>query len=92
MKVSVCTGSKCSFYGSDHIIFCLEDLKEYLHNLDGIPEEAELEIELLPCQGFCKKGNHGVAPVVYVDGELVERAQSQQIMEMVLNRFEEGAL
>lgn len=85
MKVSVCTGSKCTFYGASHIIDCLLDMQGYLHELDNVREDAVLEVEVLPCQGFCKEGNHGVAPVVYVDGEMIERAESQQIMEMVMN-------
>lgn len=85
MKVSICTGSKCGFYGASHIIDCMLDMKECLHDLPGVRPDAELEIELVPCQGFCQGGNHGVAPVVYVDGQMIERAEGPQIMEIVMN-------
>ena len=85
MKVQVCTGSKCSFYGAQHILNSLFDLQENLHMYPGIREDAVLDIEMLPCRNLCKKGNHGVAPVVYIDGEMIERAQAQQIMERVID-------
>ncbi len=87
MKVSICTGSKCSYYGANHIIDCMMGLKEELHDFYGVPEGKELEVELLPCQNYCKSGNHGVAPVVYLDGELIERAEANELMDLILERL-----
>lgn len=84
MKIAICTGSKCTFYGSSHIIESLEDLQESMQTMEGIRDDFALEIELLPCEGHCK-GDEKVAPLVYVDGEAVPMATGPMIMERVLN-------
>ena len=89
MKVQICTGSKCTFYGANNIIERLSELSENLHLYPGLPEDAVLELEVIPCDESCKKGNSKVAPIVFVDGEKIERAKSSQIMEMVLNTLQE---
>lgn len=90
MKVRICTGSKCTFYGASGIMDGLLQLQEDLALIPGIPEDSEFEVEALPCQGFCKDGNHKIAPLVYIDDERFDRASTQQIMETVINRLQEN--
>lgn len=88
MKVSICNGSKCVFYGASHIMDCLFQMQEELHTLYEIPEGQELEIDLIPCNGDCKR-NHGITPVVYIEDEKIERAKATEVMEKILYRFAE---
>lgn len=87
MKVQICTGSNCVFYGANGIIERLMELQEDLHTYPGIPETAELELEMIPCQHFCKTSN--AAPVVFIEGQKVENAHSSQVMELILNTLQE---
>lgn len=89
MKVQICTGSKCTFYGASNIIERLTELRENLHLYPGIPEDAILDVEMIPCTKCCKQGNSEAAPVVLVDGKKIERAKSQQLMEMILDALQE---
>lgn len=89
MKVQICTGTKCMFYGADNIIDRVVDLSENLSEYPGIPEDAQLDIEIIPCNDHCKgKGRH-VSPLVYVDGEAIEKASSSALMERILNTLQE---
>lgn len=90
MKVQICTGAKCMFYGADNIIDRVLDLNENLSDYPGVPADARLDIEITPCNDHCKgKGRH-VSPVVYVDGEIIEKASSSALMERILNTLQEG--
>lgn len=85
MKVKICTGSKCTFYGASQIIDNVLQLQEDLRFIPGMPENAELEVEFLPCQEICKDGNHGVAPIVYVDDHMITKAKSEEITELIID-------
>lgn len=87
MKVQICIGTKCSFYGATNILDSVEDLKETLHELPNIREDADIEIELVPCYGECKGENSKIAPVVVVDGEKIERASSPVVMEKIMKHL-----
>lgn len=88
MKVKVCTGTKCMFYGADNIIDRLIDLQDNLTDYPGIPADAELKVELIPCDGSCKGKDTKIAPLVYVAEERMERASSPEVMEKILNRLQ----
>jgi len=88
MKVKICTGSKCTFYGASGIMDGLLQLQDDLPSIPGMPENAAFEVEAIPCRGFCRDGNHKIAPVVYIDDERFDRASTQQIMEAVITRLQ----
>lgn len=84
MKVQVCIGTKCSFYGATNILDSLEDLQASLHEFPGVKEDAELELELIPCAGGCKGKDGKIAPLVFVEDERIERASSPVVMEKIM--------
>lgn len=88
MKISICTGTKCMFYGADNIIDCLTDLQEHLAEYHQIPEDAVLELELVTCDGSCKGKGKKIAPLVYIDGDRFERTSSPEVMEEVFKRLQ----
>lgn len=85
MKVRICSCTKCMFYGASNIYECVSDLQESLPEYPGIPEDAGLEVELVPCDGSCKGKDAKVSPLVYIDDERIERASSPQVMEKILD-------
>lgn len=85
MKVRICTGSKCIFYGASHILENLEELKDSMHEMEGVPEDFDFEIELIPCPGGCK-GDDKVAPLVYIDGEAMYAATGPKVMAALLDK------
>lgn len=89
VKVQICTGAKCTYYGANSILDTMYGLQEDLHTYDQIPEDAEIEIELLQCQDICKEEGYRPHPVVYVDGELIEDAKSSKVMAKVFNILKE---
>ena len=88
MKVQICTGSKCTFFGASSIIDSVYDLHENIHEYPGIPEDAEFDIEIIPCQQYCI-GDYKNAPVVYIDGELIKQAKSQEVMAQIIDKLKE---
>ncbi len=84
MKVGICTGSKCSFYGASFLIERLEELQEDIHSMENIRDDFQLEIEILPCVGECK-GVEDVSPIVFIDGEIIRNASTPVVMERIMN-------
>ena len=80
MKVTLCMGSNCVMMGNMSIQAQLEDLKESL-DWDG------LEITFEHCLGQCKTDDNST-PVVVIDGEVIESATSQVVMEKVMAGFQ----
>ncbi len=83
MKIKICSGSKCAFYGASHILENLEELKESLAEMDNVRKDFKLDIELIPCVGDCKE-NEKTAPLVFVDDERIPLATGPQVMERVI--------
>lgn len=85
MKIEVCAGSKCTVAGGDIILSVLERFKEEL-----ILEYPKLEdkIEIIPvaCDGFCHARDN-VAPIVRINGQIFERARSQDIMAYIMDFY-----
>lgn len=90
MKVQICTGTRCVFYGADNILDNVTDLKESLSEYPSLPEGADFEIELCGCDGTCKTSEKRIAPVVTIDGEKMLKATSPQVMERILDGLQEG--
>lgn len=83
MKIELCSGSKCVFYGVTHLYESLLDLKEDLKEMDHVDPKFTLDIEFIPCVGICKIDSEA-SPVAYVDGELIEAATGPILMNRVL--------
>lgn len=84
MKIDICSGSKCIYYGASHLYESLEDLQESLLSMEGIDPEFTLEINFVPCSGDCKD-DEKAAPVAWVNGEKISGATGPQLMTCVLN-------
>lgn len=87
MKVEICMGARCTFYGASAILDSLHNLKETLPDFSEIPENADFELVLVPCQNLCRDDRNSAAPIVWVDGEKIERAKSQEVMEVVMQKL-----
>lgn len=79
--VEVCAGTHCTMMGAMNII-------DSIHSLQDIREElgscCEVEVKPVPCLNNCKQtGTRG--PVVIVNGELMEQAESEAVMARVLS-------
>ncbi len=90
MKVQICAGTQCMFYGADEIMERISELKQSLSDYPSVPEGAVLDVELIRCDRTCKNGAQYISPVVYVDGERLEHASSPQVMEKILDGLQEG--
>ena len=88
MKVKICTGTRCIFYGADNIMDNVIDLKESLSEYP-IREGADFDIELCSCDGTCKTSEKRIAPVVTIDDEKILKATSPQVMERILGGLQE---
>lgn len=76
--VTICTGTACFVMGGSELLLLEEQLPDDL--------KAITEIEGSPCMGNCKrlensKPNSAQAPFVKVDGELIEQANTQKIID-----------
>lgn len=87
MKVKVCMGSKCMLFGAMNIWESLESLEELRKEEPWRFTEEPLEIEAIRCEQDCKTGDKRVTPVVYIEDERIERATSQQVMELVMSKI-----
>lgn len=85
MKVKVCVGSRCMLFGAMNIVEQLEGLQEIIKESPDLFIDEELEIEEIPCIGYCKTTQDKVSPVVIVGEDVLFRASSQEVMEAVMN-------
>jgi NADH:ubiquinone oxidoreductase subunit E len=75
IKVAICTGTTCYMMGGSELLL----LVDYLS-----PEMLErVEIEAVNCFGFCGEAEAGKSPFVTVNGERLEQATIQSIMERI---------
>jgi NADH:ubiquinone oxidoreductase subunit E len=77
-KVTICTGTACFVMGGSELLLLEEQLPDDL--------KAITEIEGSPCIGTCKHSEFGKtqsdhAPFVEIDGEVMEQANTQKIIE-----------
>ena len=87
MKVKVCMGSKCMLFGAMNIWESLESLEELREEEPWRFTDEPLEIEAIRCEQACKASEKRITPVVYIEDERIERATSQQVMELVMARL-----
>lgn len=77
-KVIICTGTACFVMGGSELLLLEEQLPDDL--------KAVTEIEGSPCIGTCKRSEYGKtrsdhAPFVQIDGEVIEQANTQKIID-----------
>lgn len=85
MKIILCAGSSCTMMGANTILDQIEDIEENLNNFNyDIDKDFELEIETVNCLGLCKK-ERKTSPVVIIDGDVIQKATPQVVMEKILD-------
>jgi len=76
-KVTICTGTACFVMGGSELLLLEEQLPDDLKEIT--------DIEGSPCIGNCKQSEYGKtqsnAPFAQIDGELIEQANAQKIIE-----------
>jgi NADH:ubiquinone oxidoreductase subunit E len=72
-KVSICTGTACFVMGGSELLLLEEELPAALR--------AATEIDGTTCFGLCKDKSHENAPFVKINGEVLEQATVQRIIE-----------
>lgn len=76
--VEVCAGTHCTMMGAMDIISAVEGLAEMRSELGS---ECEIEVRPVPCNHTCDKRD--LAPVVFVDGEMMTNTDTESVMEKV---------
>jgi len=76
--VTICTGTACFVMGGSELLLLEEQLPDDL--------KAITDIEGSPCIGTCKRSEYGKtqsdhAPFVQIDGEVIEQANTQKIID-----------
>lgn len=85
MKIIICSGSSCTMMGSDNILDQLEEIRDNLNEyIDEIDQDFSLDIEIVHCLGLCKKEKKS-SPVAILDGEIIQKATPQVLMEKILD-------
>ncbi|QQK08717.1 NAD(P)H-dependent oxidoreductase subunit E [Miniphocaeibacter halophilus] len=89
MKIEICVGSSCTMMSAMNILDYFEDWAE---NMRERAEEAEVEIEeieVIPikCRRNCK-GAYDASPVVYINGEIIENANNDKILEEIFKVYD----
>ena len=77
-KVTICTGTACFVMGGSELMLLEEQLPDDL--------KAVTDIEGSPCIGDCKRSEYGKtqsdhAPFVQINGQVIERANTQKIID-----------
>ena len=75
IKISICTGTACYVMGASELLLLEETLPANLKDA--------VEIEGVTCFEKCKGGNKRKPPYVTVDGELLEGATLQTLIEKI---------
>lgn len=78
IKVDVCAGTHCTMMGSMDIIASVESLIE----LSDFNPDCEILINPVPCNNQCEHGR--LAPIVSINGQYLENADSETVMSMIL--------
>lgn len=83
IKIKVCSGTMCYIMGGAKI----QLLMTYL------PPEIQNRVELsgVPCMGMCQSENRGSPPYVTINGQMMENASVEKIIQHI-NRIQYGIL
>jgi len=75
IKISICTGTACFVMGASEIMLIEDNLPEDLR--------GKVEVEAITCLEKCKDSSCGKAPFVLVDGQLVQQATVNSVIEKI---------
>ncbi len=77
--VEVCAGTHCTMMGSMDIMDAIASLDDEQLGLDS---QCSIEVKAIPCKGTCEHGKR--SPYVFIDGELIENADSSSVMSKII--------
>lgn len=67
------------------------DIMDAIASLDdeqlGLGDRYSIEVRAIPCKGTCDHGKR--SPYVFIDGELIENADSSSIMSKIIQLVHE---
>jgi NADH:ubiquinone oxidoreductase subunit E len=75
ITVSICAGTSCYVMGGSELLL----LEEYMTE----EQRQAVEMEGSPCFGFCREHTFGKSPFVTVNGERIEKATIQTVLERI---------
>jgi len=78
--VEICAGTHCTMMGAMNIMDAIHSLEDFRQ---GMENACEIEVRAVPCMNLCRQDACG--PVVRVDGRLIERAESENVMAAVMD-------
>lgn len=79
LQVQICACNKCIMMGAMEIMENIESLKKLKTQL-----RLQTQIDVSMDQKLCGELEDGAAPVVIVNGEIIERATPEIVMEKVV--------
>jgi len=81
LTVEVCVCTQCVLNGAMHIIESIEGLKKLKVQL-----RMNAQVDVVTSSGLVEGKHPEIAPFVRVNGELIEKANSETVMERVLSQ------
>lgn len=79
INVEICSGTTCFLLGSSDLFELTKHLPTYLKN--------SVSVNAVHCLGECTCGNFSSAPFVKVDGDIVENASVENIIDRIIDRY-----
>lgn len=79
--VEVCAGTHCTMMGSMDIMDAIASLDD---EQLGLGDSCSIEVRAIPCKSTCDHGRR--SPYVFIDGELIENADSSSVMSKIIER------
>jgi NADH:ubiquinone oxidoreductase subunit E len=82
IKVQICTGTTCFVMGASEIMLLEEELPANLRE--------KVEIEGITCMNECKNADHGKAPFVKINGEVMSSASTVAVIDRIIELTEQS--
>lgn len=90
IKVEVCVCTGCVMNGATEILEAIESLQELKEQMiPDVNEESSFEIITSKC--LDGKQHHEQSPLLYIDGEIFSRANSETVMSHLISMTREHA-
>lgn len=91
MKIEVCAGSRCLMAGSELIFDMAEQLAQDILKVHPELNKGDIEVVSVPCQRVCScdtcANDDCQEPIVLIDGELLCKTSSQEVMSKMLEAY-----
>jgi len=81
ISVELCACNKCIMMGA-------MDTREHIESLNDL-EGLDAEISVTMDKKICTKEEHDVSPLVIINGERIEKANSETVMEKIMQLTKE---